>query len=178
MCSSPICNCGMDSCLNGGTFNPSTCSCDCPLPFSGSVCQNCLPDEPACGSLQWFVLLAFYFLHKNDPIFLLLLIQGLNRCAPTRCFNLCVQSCAWIPIARICTLRRHKRQRPRRLARQLRRPRRTSAAFSCNAKTRLSSITTRARAIAFRTIREHCAKHLLVKVIPKAVWPTRQASAQ
>lgn len=40
MCDEPVCECGLDSCLNDGHFNQVTCSCECPSNFYGSICQN------------------------------------------------------------------------------------------------------------------------------------------
>ena len=40
MCQQSICKCGFDSCLNGGLFIASTCSCICPLSYTGSRCDN------------------------------------------------------------------------------------------------------------------------------------------
>ena len=37
MCKSIICSCGIDSCLNGGSFNPNTCTCQCRTGFYGRV---------------------------------------------------------------------------------------------------------------------------------------------
>jgi hypothetical protein len=37
MCKSIICSCGIDSCLNGGSFNPNTCTCKCRTGFYGRV---------------------------------------------------------------------------------------------------------------------------------------------
>ena len=40
MCQQPICKCGFDSCLNGGFFSASTCSCICPTQYTGIRCDN------------------------------------------------------------------------------------------------------------------------------------------
>jgi hypothetical protein len=40
MCGQPICRCGFDSCLNGGIFMASTCTCSCPTQFNGARCEN------------------------------------------------------------------------------------------------------------------------------------------
>ena len=51
MCGLSSCECGYGECLNGGTFDQATCSCSCPLPFSGKVCQDCQADFEQCGSV-------------------------------------------------------------------------------------------------------------------------------
>lgn len=40
LCNAPVCACGLDACLNGGVFDPYTCSCQCPEHYSGEVCQH------------------------------------------------------------------------------------------------------------------------------------------
>lgn len=40
MCQQPICKCGFDSCLNGGQFVASMCSCLCPAQFKGVRCET------------------------------------------------------------------------------------------------------------------------------------------
>jgi hypothetical protein len=40
MCNQPICKCGFDSCLNGGFFMASSCSCICSSQYSGVRCEN------------------------------------------------------------------------------------------------------------------------------------------
>jgi hypothetical protein len=42
MCQAPICTngCGYDTCLNGGTFDATKCSCTCPAPWAGKTCEN------------------------------------------------------------------------------------------------------------------------------------------
>jgi hypothetical protein len=40
MCNEPICKCGYDSCLNGGLFVPSSCSCICRDPYNGYRCES------------------------------------------------------------------------------------------------------------------------------------------
>ena len=40
MCKSIICTCSIDSCLNGGTFNPNTCSCQCRTGIYGKVTKK------------------------------------------------------------------------------------------------------------------------------------------
>ena len=40
LCNQPICECGFDSCLNGGTFNNLSCTCNCPAQFYGQRCSN------------------------------------------------------------------------------------------------------------------------------------------
>jgi hypothetical protein len=39
MCSSKVCTCGLDTCLNFGVFHQSSCSCQCPPNYYGEVCQ-------------------------------------------------------------------------------------------------------------------------------------------
>jgi hypothetical protein len=39
MCNLPICKCGFDSCLNGGTFDSNTCQCSCPITYTGNRCD-------------------------------------------------------------------------------------------------------------------------------------------
>ena len=39
-CQHVICKCGFDSCLNGGLFSSSTCSCSCSNQFSGLLCET------------------------------------------------------------------------------------------------------------------------------------------
>jgi hypothetical protein len=43
MCNQPICKCGYDSCLNGGSFIPSTCSCICSFQYTGFRCNTLIP---------------------------------------------------------------------------------------------------------------------------------------
>ncbi len=40
MCNETICECGLDTCLNGGIFDQTTCSCQCPRNYYGLVCEN------------------------------------------------------------------------------------------------------------------------------------------
>ena len=39
MCRLAICQCGFDSCLNGGQFIPALCSCICPALYKGTRCE-------------------------------------------------------------------------------------------------------------------------------------------
>ena len=39
MCKLPVCKCGFDSCLNGGTFDSNTCQCNCPVMYTGNRCD-------------------------------------------------------------------------------------------------------------------------------------------
>lgn len=39
MCKLPICKCGFDSCLNGGTFDSFSCQCNCLIGFTGNRCD-------------------------------------------------------------------------------------------------------------------------------------------
>lgn len=47
MCNHPACSCGIDTCLNGGFFDASTCSCKCPANFYGRVCES----FSTCGTI-------------------------------------------------------------------------------------------------------------------------------
>ena len=40
LCGSRGCYCGIDSCLNGGTFDTNTCKCTCPTGYRGLVCET------------------------------------------------------------------------------------------------------------------------------------------
>jgi hypothetical protein len=40
LCNQPICKCGFDSCLNGGFFLASSCSCICHSQYRGVRCEN------------------------------------------------------------------------------------------------------------------------------------------
>lgn len=40
LCQKRGCVCGIDECLNGGVFDPSSCKCNCPTGFTGNVCQT------------------------------------------------------------------------------------------------------------------------------------------
>jgi hypothetical protein len=52
MCQQPICKCGFDSCLNGGQFVPSLCSCLCTAQFKGNRCETSLVTTTTTTSLQ------------------------------------------------------------------------------------------------------------------------------
>ena len=46
-CKQTICQCGFDTCLNGGTFLPSTCSCKCEAQYGGTRCDTLLATTKA-----------------------------------------------------------------------------------------------------------------------------------
>jgi hypothetical protein len=46
MCQQPVCRCGFDSCLNGGVFMASTCSCVCPAQYTGQRCNSLITTTP------------------------------------------------------------------------------------------------------------------------------------
>ena len=87
MCNSTLCNngCGLDKCLNGGVFNSKTCSCECPSPYYGKICEN------QCSS---------NFTCLNDGIF--------NRtkcacdCLPQFNGSLCENAITSFPIQKTC----------------------------------------------------------------------------
>lgn len=58
MCKAPICvnGCGYDTCLNGGTFDAKSCSCICPAPWGGKICENKCANTLTCqnGNLVFF----------------------------------------------------------------------------------------------------------------------------
>ncbi|XP_070206497.1 cysteine-rich venom protein Mr30-like [Littorina saxatilis] len=51
-CRNGLCDCGGLVCVNGGTLNPDTCTCECPAVYSGPDCSkvNCPNEDPFyCG---------------------------------------------------------------------------------------------------------------------------------
>ena len=48
MCQSRACTCPnrIDQCLNGGTFDPNSCTCRCPRGFFGTVCELLRLNQP------------------------------------------------------------------------------------------------------------------------------------
>nr|QBH70090.1 CreCAP-ShK4 [Colubraria reticulata] len=47
-CQNGLCNCGSRICLNGGTLNLRTCSCECPSVYKGEHCEelHCPREDP------------------------------------------------------------------------------------------------------------------------------------
>jgi hypothetical protein len=43
MCNMVVCRCGFDTCLNGGFFISSSCSCICPPQYTGIRCDFSAP---------------------------------------------------------------------------------------------------------------------------------------
>ena len=46
-CQQVICKCGFDSCLNGGVFSPSTCTCACSPQYTGIRCETLISTTTA-----------------------------------------------------------------------------------------------------------------------------------
>ncbi|XP_048250737.1 cysteine-rich venom protein-like [Haliotis rufescens] len=53
---SGLCDCGGKTCLNGGTLDKTTCTCDCPVIFTGDSCEtlSCsTPDKTYCTDTNY-----------------------------------------------------------------------------------------------------------------------------
>lgn len=75
-CGREFCKCELAGCLNGGKLDPTSCNCDCPLPFKGKICDSCVEDREECGT--------------NWPDFLCDLNEIIKRACPKLCaYNKC-----------------------------------------------------------------------------------------